>query len=115
MSPEHATSAKSVTNRADIYSFGPTLYELFTGHIMHDIHNVYDVMLARLSRGSTASRMRELGRDILIEDEEIAGLVLDMHLRHAKGRPPVDSVCGRLEFEYSRRYGEDWLGRSSYA
>ena len=40
------------------------------------------------------------------EDEGIADLLLDMFLA-ADGRPTIDKIRGRLEWEYSRRFGPD--------
>jgi serine/threonine-protein kinase len=108
MSPEQAIAPKDVTVRSDIYSFGITLFELFTEQILASPHHVFEVMNARLSRGNTTSRFLQMGYQIRDEDEHIAGLLLEMHLRGASGRPSIDRVRGHLESEYERRYDSNW-------
>lgn len=106
MSPEQAVRPKDVTVRTDIYSFGITLFELFTGQILSSPHHVFEVNLARLSRGTTMSRFLEMGYYISSADEGIGELVLDMHLRGIKGRPSIDKVRGRLAWEHKRMTGK---------
>jgi len=108
MSPEQAIAPKDVTVRSDIYSFGITLFELFTGQVLASPHHVFEVLNARLSRGTTVSRIMGMGYQIASEDVGVAELVLDMHLRGVSGRPPIDKIAGRLMVEWERRTGEDW-------
>lgn len=108
MSPEQAIAPRDVTVRSDIYSLGITLFELFTGQILASPHHVYEVMNARLSRGTTMSRFNQMGYRIHAEDELLATLILEMHLRGATGRPSIDRVRGKLESEYERRYDSGW-------
>ena len=108
MAPEQAIAPDTVNTQTDIYSFGITLFELFTEQILASPHHVYEIMNARLSRGTTASRYFSMGYNINAEDEELAGLILDMHLRGISGRPNIKKIKGNLEFEYERRYNSDW-------
>lgn len=108
MSPEAAMRPKEVTNKADIYSLGITLFELFTGRILASAHHVYEIMNARLSRGTTNSRYADMGYRLDEGDQETAALLLDMLLRGVSGRPGSEKVRGRLEWEYERRFDSSW-------
>jgi len=108
MSPEQALAPRDVTVRSDIYSFGITLFELFTGQILPSPHHVYEVLNARLSRGTTASRYLSMGYHVREGDLGVAELILDMHLRGQTGRPPIDRIVGRLQHEWERRTGRRW-------
>ena len=108
MSPEQAIAPKNLTVRSDIYSLGITLFELFTSQLLASPHHVFEIMTARLLRGTTASRYFSMGYTLHQEDEDIAGLILDMHRRGASGRPPIERVKGILEHEYEERYGNSW-------
>jgi serine/threonine-protein kinase len=108
MSPEQAIAPREVTVRSDIYSFGITLFELFTGQILPSPHHVFEILNARLSRGSTASRMIDMGYQIAESDLGLAELILDMHLRGPSGRPSIDKLAGRLVVEWERRTEEQW-------
>jgi serine/threonine-protein kinase len=105
MSPEAALKPRDVTVRSDTYSLGITLFELFTGQILASAHHVFEIMNARLSRGTTQSRYLDMGFKISSADEGLADMLLDMHLRGQSGRPTAEKVRGRLEWEYERRFG----------
>lgn len=115
MSPEQAISPKTVTVRSDIFSLGITLFELFTSQIHASYHHVFAVMNARLLRGTTASRYFSLGYNLHQEDESIAELLLNMHLRGSSGRPSIEKVKGILEREYEERYGNNWEVDTNWA
>lgn len=108
MSPEAAIRPVDVTVRSDIYSLGISLFELFTGRILASAHHVFEIMNARLSRGTTESRYYDMGYSLSPEDVSFGELLLDMHLRGATGRPTSDKVRGRLEWEYERRFDTPW-------
>jgi eukaryotic-like serine/threonine-protein kinase len=108
MSPEAAIRPKEVTVRSDIYSLGITLFELFSGQVLVSAHHVFEVMNARLTRGTTSSRFRDMGYALAAGDEDIAEMILDMHLRGQSGRPSIEKVRGRLEWEYESRYDSSW-------
>lgn len=108
MSPELAISPKDVTVRSDIYSLGITLFELFSGQILISAHHVYEIMNARLTRGTTMSRYHSMGYKLTGDDESIAELLLEMFLRGHSGRPSIDKIKGRLEHEYETRYDANW-------
>jgi serine/threonine protein kinase len=108
MSPEQAINPKTVTASSDIYSLGITLFELFSAQILASPHHVFEVMTARLSRGTTASRFATMGYSLHQEDDRLASLLLDTFLRGTRGRPAIDTIRGRLETEYERRYEVDW-------
>lgn len=107
MSPEQAVRPKDVTVRADIYSFGITLFELFTKQILASPHHVFEIYAARMSRGTTMSRFMQMGYQISGADEGLGELILDMHLRGTDGRPSIDKVRGRLTWEYNRIAGTE--------
>ena len=111
MSPEQAIRPKDVTVRSDIYSFGITLFELFTSRILPSPHHVFQIMDARLRKGTTDSRYRDLGHPLRPAADVIAEAVLDMHRRGVSGRPPIEKVWGNLAFTYERLTGEDWSER----
>jgi len=104
MSPEQALKPKNVTFKTDIYSLGITLYELFTNQILATPHHVYEIANARRAHGNTASRFNMLEIKLNMEDEGLADIILDMFLA-AKGRPNIEKIVGRLEWEFEHRYG----------
>lgn len=108
MSPESALRPRDVTPKSDIYSLGITLFELFSGRILASAHHVFEIMNARLSRGTAQSRFLGMGYRLSSANEAIAELVLDMHLRGISGRPTAAKLRGRLEWEYENRFDRHW-------
>ncbi len=108
MSPEQAIRPVDVTIKSDIWSFGITLFELFTGQILASAHHVYELQAARRAQGTTTSRYNSLRVRLSHEErgQGLADLILDMFLA-ADGRPTIDKLRGRLEFEYARRFGPE--------
>ena len=102
MSPEQAVHPRDVTVRSDMFSFGITLYEMFTGQILQSPHHVFEIMGARVRRDSTMSKLLSLR--VKCRDHEIAmfELVLDMFLTAPRGRPSSSDVTGRMEFLIER-------------
>ncbi len=108
MSPEQAMLPKEVKVSSDMFSFGITLIELFTGAILASPHHVLQFMTARMARGSTYSKFNTVGYQISSSDEDVATAILDMFLRGVDGRPKIREVRGRLEFTYEQKFGSDW-------
>ncbi len=108
MSPEQALRPKLVTSKSDIWSLGITLFELFTGQILATAHHVYELQAARRAPGTTWSRFSALECRLPPDNAGIAELVLDMFLA-PDGRPSIDRIRGRLEYEYESRFGEGSL------
>jgi serine/threonine protein kinase len=68
MAPEAAIRPRDVSTRSDMYSLGITLFELFTGQTLASPHHVFEVMNARLSRGTTQSRYNDMGYRVGIDE-----------------------------------------------
>lgn len=102
MSPEQAVRPKEVTVRSDMFSFGITLFELFTGRILPSAHHIFEIMQARTSRGSISGKLYQLGVRCPPFDEQVFELVLDMFLTGPKGRPTSQSAAGQLEYYRER-------------
>jgi len=98
MSPEQAVNPKEVSVRSDMFSFGITLFELFSGQILPSPHHIFQVMTARQSRSTTIARLRGLGVICSYDEAAVFDLVLDMFLTRANGRPSSRNVHGSMEF-----------------
>jgi serine/threonine protein kinase len=110
MSPEQAVRPKEVTTRSDIFSFGITLFELFTEQILISPHHVFEIHAARMLRDTTIGRFASMGYHINPPDAILGELVLDMLLRGIKSRPSIDKIRGRLCFAYEKISGRQWDG-----
>lgn len=96
MSPLQALKPREVTSKADMYSFGITLFELFTGQILPSYHHVVEITTARDTRGTTVGRWSELGYRVPDGAEDLAELILDMHRRGPSGRPTSKTAQGHI-------------------
>jgi serine/threonine protein kinase len=97
MSPEQALQPRDVTVRSDMFSFGITLFELFTGQILQTQHHVFQIMSTRTSRDGIAGKLLALGVKCRAEEVGLFEMILDMFLSGPKGRPTSATVAGRLE------------------
>lgn len=61
MASEQSLDPKNVGVQSDMYSFGITLFELFTNHILPDVHHVFLLRELRLERISLENRLDKLG------------------------------------------------------
>lgn len=109
MSPEQSVKPKDVTVRSDMFSFGITLYELFTGNILSSPHHVFKIMMARNARGTPVGKLLSLGVRCPYggEEERLFELILDMFLSGAKGRPSSTKTRGIIEAMYENILEED--------
>lgn len=83
LSPEQG-QAQPVDHRADIFSFGMTLYRLLTGQVPFDNENVARSLIARIRE--PAPRIRELKPDLPVGDE-FERLLLQMLEKKPEKRP----------------------------
>jgi serine/threonine protein kinase len=102
MAPEQALKPKDVTVRADMYSLGITLFELFTGQILASPHHVYQVVAARNLRTSITGKLLTLGvRRLTPAQESVLEPILEMFM-HASNRPTSKQMLGRFDFWLER-------------
>lgn len=102
MAPEQALRPKDVTVRADMYSLGITLFELFTGAILPSPHHVYQVVNARGMRTSITGKLLALGiRRLSRFEESVFEPILDMFMS-STNRPTSKQITGRFEFWLER-------------
>ena len=98
MSPEQSVRPKEVTVRSDMFSLGVTLFELLSGKVLPSPHHVFEIMMARNSRGTISSRLYTLGLKCPMgEEERLFEMIMDMFLSGPKGRPASTKVRGVLE------------------
>jgi len=107
MSPEQAVRPKDVTVRADMFSFGITSYELFTGRLLTSPHHVYEIVNARNMRSSISGKLLALGLPHMSAyDESVYSDVLNMFYLSPGNRPTSKQTVGRLGFAIERIAGE---------
>lgn len=103
LSPEQG-QAKPVDHRADIFSFGMTLYRLLTGIVPFDHENIAKALIARIRE--SAPPLRQLKPDLPVSDD-FERLMLSMLAKDPDERPDsamavVASMDKALGFE--RKY-----------
>ena len=102
MSPEQSMNPKEVTVRSDMFSFGITLFELFSGQILPTPHHIFQVMNARQSRSATIAKLRSLGVTCSYDEAIVFDLVLDMFLTGPSSRPSSNKVFGNMQYFLER-------------
>lgn len=103
MSPEQALSPKSVGTKADIYSLGVTLFELFTGQILPSPHHVFQMTQARMMRTTIGGKLLSLGLNGMPhESDSLFEMILDMLLHGQDGRPAIRTVVAKLGYLHNQ-------------
>jgi hypothetical protein len=99
MAPEQALNPKDIEVRADMYSLGITLFELFTDRILPTQHHVFQIVLQRTKRSNVVSRLHELGYGILPRQyEDLFTNIYDMLASAYNSRPSSQEMEGRLQY-----------------
>lgn len=103
MSPEQAVRPKEVTVRADMFSFGISCFELFSGRLLPSPHHVFEIMNARNMRTSITGKLLAVGLPHMDSFEEsIFSDLLDMFYQSPGNRPTSKQTVGRLAFALER-------------
>ena len=105
MSPEQAVKPRDVSVRSDMYGFGITLFELFTGQILPSPHHVFEIMRVRTTRDSITGKLYSLGIRCTPADEQLFELILDMFLAGPSGRPASAKTTAFFEYYLDRLFG----------
>ena len=100
MSPEQSLEPKKVSVRADMYSFGITLFELFTCQIFPSPYHVFQLSLQRYDRsGNTMSHLNDLGLGIIPGKYELLfSKIYDCFLTYPRSRPSSIDMRGYLTY-----------------
>lgn len=107
---EQALNPKSVDVRSDMYSFGITMFELFTNQILPNIFYVLQLTQQRSQRSNTTSRLHALGLGIIPDEyESLFTRIYDTFVPTPGNRPSSNDMVGRLKYYlnslgYSRLY-----------
>ena len=99
MPPEQALNPKEIEVRADMYSLGITLFELFTDHILPTPHHVFQIVLQRSKRSNVLSKLHELGYGFIpLQYERLFTNIYDMLASAYHSRPSSQEMEGRLQY-----------------
>ncbi len=99
MAPEQSLDPQNVDFKCDMYSLGITLFELFTNHILHDIHHVIQIRDVRTDKGNVLSRLHTLKIPFPVElhqYEYMIDQILDCFLKRT-GRPTSSKMLSILQ------------------
>lgn len=99
MPPEQALNPKDIEVRADMYSLGITLFELFTDRILPTPPHVFQIVLQPTKRSNVVSRLHTLGFGVLPRRYEgLFDNIYDMLASAYNSRPSSQEMEGRLQF-----------------
>lgn len=104
---EQVTNAKEVNVRSDMYSFGITLFELFSNQIFPSLLHIIPLLQQRQQRDSVIGKLYSLGLGYLpFEYSILFESIYEMLAPSPKSRPSSKQVLGRLRYLLERHHPE---------